>query len=128
MIEGIENIYERLADAITKAIPVAWSSARSEATFFSDNIDLSGEFVPVSGSPRSFKVSRDITKAFEELRRKFKEAGQPLWGQASFELNADGKFNMKWGYDNCDANGDTNWNEDEWRRRKEERRVRLSQP
>ena len=128
MIEGVEGIYQRLADAITDAIPVAWSSAKSEATFFSDNIEFSGEYMPVTGSPRSFKVSREITNAFEELRQKFKEAGQPLWGQASFELQSDGKFNLKWGYDNCDANGDTIWNEDEWHRQKEERRIRLSQP
>ena len=128
MIEGIESIYQNLADAITSSVPVAWSSARSEATFFSDNIEFSGEYVPVSGSPRSFKVSREIMKAFDELRRKFKEAGQPLWGQVTFELTAEGKFNLKWVYDNCDANGDTIWDEQEWHCRKEERRIRLSQP
>jgi len=33
---------------------------------------------------------------------------------------------MKWGYENCDENGDTIWNEENWRRRQEERQQRLS--
>jgi hypothetical protein len=128
MIDGIEAIYQRIADARVKAIPLRWVSARSEATFFSDSIDFSGEYIPTKGSPRSFKVGREITNAFEELRQRFKEAGKPLWGQAIFELQSDGKFNMKWGYDNCDENGDTIWNQEKWSRLQEERRLRLTQP
>jgi hypothetical protein len=67
-------------------------------------------------------------RAFRELRRKFKETGKPLWGQASFELHSDGKFKMKWGYDNCDENGDTIFNEEEELKRSEERRKRLTVP
>jgi len=128
MIEGIEEIYQRLADAMNKAITADWSSARSEAIFYPDNIEFNGEYMPVKGSPRSFKVSREMTNLFEDLRQKFKDAGKPLWGQAIFELNSDGKFNLKWGYDNCDENGNTIWNEEEWRRREEESRKRLTQP
>jgi len=127
MIEGLEAIYERIADAIVSAIPDQWNSARIDAVFYSDSSEYTGEYLTDSGIQKDFAVALESTRAFRELRRKFKEAGQPLWGQASFELNADGKFKMKWGYENCDENGDTVWDEAEWHRHQEERRQRLSQ-
>lgn len=128
MIPGAEEIYQRIANEMQDAIPVDWSSAVCEAIFFSDNIEFHGEYMPVKGSPRSFKLSREITNAFQDLRQKFKDASKPLWGQAIFELNSDGKFNLRWGYDNCDENGNTIWNEEEWRRDQDERMTRLTRP
>jgi hypothetical protein len=126
MIEGIETIYQRIADAVVKQLPEDGMSARVDAVFFSDSSDYIGEYALSSGRSVDFEITMEVTRAFKELRRKFKEAGKPLWGQASFELQSDGKFTMKWGYDNCDENGNTNWDEQEWHRRQEERRNRLS--
>jgi hypothetical protein len=126
MIEGIEELYQIIADKTAEAIPPPWTLARIEAVFFSDSIDFFGEYWPAQGNPRSLKVVRDVTRAFESARQKFKEAGQKAWGQATFELHSDGKFNMKWGYENCDENGDTIWNADEWQRHQDERRKRLT--
>lgn len=119
MLPNIEMYYERIADAIIDNLPDEWSDARITAIFYSDSITWEPEFQMTNGKLQSFDVSMKLTRAFRELRQKFKEAGQPLWGQASFELQADGKFNMKWGYDNCDENGDTIWDEEEWHRRQD---------
>jgi hypothetical protein len=127
MIPNIEVLYERIADAMISSIPEDWATARIVAIFYADSITWEPEFQPRTGGLKSFDVSMELTRAFEELRRKFKEAGKPVWGQAIFDLKPDGKFNMKWGYDNCDENGDTVWDEEEWLRRQEARRQRLSQ-
>lgn len=126
MIEGTETIYQRIADAVVERLPDDWKSARVDAVFFSDSSDYVGEYATSSDKSTDFEVTMEVTRAFKELRRKFKESGKPLWGQASFELQSDGKFNMKWGYDNCDESGNTIWDEQEWHRRQEERRIRLS--
>lgn len=125
MIDGIEMIYQRIADAIVDAIPEAWTFAKIDAVYYSESIDYTGEYVTETGKLKDFRVSMDPSRAFDEMRRKLKEAGQPVWGQACFELYPDGKFNMKLGYDNCEANGDTIWDEDEWDRRQAERWERL---
>ncbi len=127
MIVEIEEFYRKIADEIAISIPDDWTSSSCEVTFYSDSIEYYGIYTNVDGVLDSFSVSRELSKTFKELRRKFKEVGQPVWGQATFELLADGKFNMKWGYENCDVNGNTIYNSEEWLRRQEERRLRLNQ-
>jgi hypothetical protein len=122
MIDGIEALYQQIADSIVEAIPEPWITARVEAIFFADSITFETEYTREAGGLTSFATLLHGDRAFRELRRKFKEAGQPVWGQACFALNADGKFNMTLGYDNCDENGNTVFNETEWKRRHDERR------
>ncbi|MBL8816783.1 MAG: hypothetical protein JNL58_12185 [Planctomyces sp.] len=56
----------------------------------------------------------------------FKGAGKPLWGRASFELTSNGKFNMKWGYEDCDNDGYAIFDEAIELRKSEERHRRLT--
>ncbi len=128
MIPEIEVLYERIANAMIASIPEAWRTARIVGIFYADSITWEPEYEPQAGGLRSFDVSMELTRAFRELRRKFKEVGKPVWGQAAFNITPAGKFNMTWGYDNCDENGDTVWDEKEWNRRQDERRLRFSQP
>lgn len=98
-----------------------------DAIFYDDSILYLGEYVSkADGLLRGFETGRDGERAFKELRKRFKEARQPLWGQASFELQSDGTFNMKWGYENCDEHGNTKFDEKEYHRIHEERRRRLN--
>jgi hypothetical protein len=126
VIEGIETFYQQIADSIVEAIPEPWSVATVEAIFYPDSIDFEAEYTRESGGIASFATTLAGDRAFRDLRRKFKEAGQAVWGQARFDLRADGKFNMTFGYENCDESGNTNFDEDEWRRRQDERRKRLT--
>lgn len=48
-----------------------------------------------------------------------------MWGQVTFEIEADGTFEMQFGYENCDGNGDTIFDEEEYVRRVQERMKRL---
>src|SRR4051794_13841655 len=125
MIEGIEPLYQRIAASIVEAIPQPWSSAQVNAIFYSDSIDFEAEYTAADGGIGTFATTLDGDRAFRELRRKFKEAGKPLWGQALFVLQADGKFKMTFGYENCDEQGNTIFDADEWRRRFKERHKRL---
>ncbi len=127
MIHGIEEFYHVIADSISDAIREPWSLAKVEAIFFPDSITFEAEYTSVTGKIRSFATSLASDRAFRELRRRFKDAKQPVWGQALFELHPDGKFTMKWGYENCDENGDTIWDEKAWSQRHDERHRRLSQ-
>lgn len=128
MIEGIEPIYQRIANSMVDAIPDQWNAAKIEAVFYSDSSDYMGEYLTDSGKVRSFEITTELSRAFREMRRKFKESSNSVWGQVSFELQSDGKFDLKWGYDNCDANGDTIWDEKEYHRRSEEYRLRVTEP
>ncbi len=127
MIDGIEPLYQQIAESMIAAIPEEWSSARFDVFFVPGSCTYEAEFVRAADSAsRSFQPTDDGNRAFRQLRKKFKEAGKRVWGRASFELRPDGKFNMKWGYDNCDENGDTIFNEEEEVRRHEARLQRLS--
>jgi hypothetical protein len=126
MIDGIEILYQQIADSIVEAVREPWTIAIIEAIFYSDSITWETEYNREGGGLASFAMPSRANSAFREIRRKFKEAGLPVWGQARFELNAGGKFKMTWGYDNCDKNGDTIFDEAEWSRRHDERTKRLS--
>lgn len=129
MIEGDVAIYTRIAQSMSEAIPEEWSSAKIEAIFYSDSITFEAEYIRrADGKVRSFATTLDGDRAFRELRKLFKSSGRQVWGRACFELQPDGKFNLKWGYDNCDENGDTVFDEEQELRRWEERRQRLTQP
>jgi hypothetical protein len=125
MIEGLEQLYQQIADEIVASITEPWSSVKLVAIFFSDSIAFETEYMKNAGGLNSFEVSLDCIRALIHLRRKFKEAGQPVWGEAIFELHADGKFNMKWGYENCDENGDTVMSDEDWLKRHDEHRLRI---
>lgn len=128
MVPGIEELYRVIADSIVDAIAEPWSVAKVEAIFFPDSITFEAEYLSASGRAKSFATSLASDRAFRELRRRFRDPEQAVWGQALFELHADGKFTMKWGYDGCDENGDTIWDALAWSRRQNERQQRLSQP
>lgn len=126
MIEGIEPFYQRIAEAIQEAIPEEWATAKMDVIFYPGSSIYEGEFIRKSdGMLLSFETPDDAGRAFRELRKLFKASGKPLWGQACFELDADGKFNMKWGYENCDADGNTRFVEGAELKRHEERCKRL---
>jgi len=129
MIDGIEPLYLVIAESIPQAIPEEWSTATMEVIFYPHSSTYVGEYTrKADGVPRDFETSHSAQRAFREIRKKFKEAGKPLWGRAWFELQPDGRFNMKWGYDNCDENGDTRFDKKEEFKRHEERHRRLTRP
>ena len=127
MIDGIELLYQQIAESIEEAIPEEWTTAKMEALFYPGSSTYFGEYRrKADGKCRDFGTTRAGERAFRELRRTFRDAGKPLWGQACFELHSDGKFNMQWGYDNCDENGDMIFNEEQEIARHEERHKRLT--
>jgi len=127
MIEGLEPLYQRIAESIEEAISDEWATAQMEAIFFRDGIDYLGEYIrKTDGVARGYPTSPNGESAFRELRECFEKSGQPLWGRACFELNADGNFNMKWDYDNCDENGYFRSDEEVESQKREERYRRLT--
>lgn len=127
MIVGIEPFYQEIAKSIEDAVPEEWTSAKMEAIFYPDSSTYFGEYVrKADGKLRDFGTTGLGERAFREIRKKFKDVGKKPWGRAAFELFPDGRFNMEFGYDSCDRNGDTLFNEDEEVRRLKERHRRLS--
>ncbi|WP_417388318.1 immunity protein YezG family protein [Gimesia sp.] len=127
MIEGIERFYQEIAESIQDAIPEEWATARMDAVFYPDGSRYFGEFTrKADGVARSFTTNRQGERAFREIRKLFKNAGQPLWSKASFELNAEGKFDMKWEYDDSDENGYAIFDEEREKKEFEERYKRLT--
>ena len=126
MIEGIEPLYQRIADAMMSAISEPWSVAEFHAMFYSDGSTYEAEYVREwDGAAISFQPASDGARAIRELRKAFRVAGRPMWGQVFFVLRADGSFNAKWDYDGCDANGALPFDEEAELKRHDERRLRL---
>src|SRR5262249_8694171 len=127
MIDGIETFYQQIAESMVEGIPEEWSSAKYEAIFYSGSSTYEAEYIrQTDGDVIGFQPGDAGDRAFRQLRKKFKEAGKPLWGRATFDLWPDGKFDMKFAYDNCDENGNTPFDAEEEHRRFEARRKRLT--
>jgi hypothetical protein len=126
MIPGIELLYQRIADAMTSAIPEKWTAAECHARFYPDCSTYEAEYVRRDGTARSFSPASDGGRAIRELRQAFRQAGHPVWGQVRFVLQADGSFNAQWDYEGCDANGDLALDVQAELRRREERFLRLT--
>lgn len=127
MIEDVEALYQQIAESMIEAIPEEWSSASFEAIFFPDGSVYEAEYTRTSDDKaRGFQPTSSGSRAFRQLRNKFKEAEKPLWGKARFELRPDGTFGMKWDYDDCDDDGYARFDEEAELRRSEERHQRLS--
>jgi hypothetical protein len=125
MIPSIGRFYLQIAESMTTVLPVEWSSAEFHALFYANTSTYEAEYVRPDGFAIGFQPASDGSRAIRELRRLFKEAGQPVWGQVLFSLRDDGSFNARWGYDGCDANGDLPFDADAEVRRHDERRTRL---
>jgi hypothetical protein len=129
MIDGIEQLYQEIAEAMLATIPEEWSSAKYEAIFFASAFVFEAEYTrAVDGKARSFLPLSSGDAALRQLRQLFKDAGKPLWGRVCFALSPDGATNVAWGYDQCDANGDAIFDEDAEFERADARRRRLTQP
>ena len=128
MIENIEQYYTQIADSMTETLPEDnWTTALFEATFYDDSITYEAEYFSRSEQKaRSFRPADSGQDAFWDLRKAFKAAGKPLWGKAVFHLNADGKFQMNWDYENCDKDGNTLYDQKKEIQRVAARHKRLS--
>jgi hypothetical protein len=126
MVPGIEPYYQRIADAMLSAIPEDWTVAEYLALFYPDSSIYEGEYIrQTDGQAVGFQPGNDGARAIRELRKAFRQAEKPLWGQILFILRPDGSFNVLWGYAGCDSNGDLPFNEEAELRRHEARRLRL---
>lgn len=127
MIEGVEPLYREIAESMQEAIDDDWTNATMDAIFYSDGSEYFGEYTRrVDGKARDFATSTKGARAFRAWREAFREARQPLWGRARFELRPDGEFNVKLNYDNCDENGDTVFDAEQWRKEHDARHARLT--
>ncbi|AMV29544.1 hypothetical protein VT84_34435 [Gemmata sp. SH-PL17] len=127
MIDGLEPLFQQIAGSMQAAIPEDWDAAQFEAIFYADGSTYEAEYTrKADGKAKSFQPSAGGSRAFRQLRERFRETGQPVWGRVSFELRSDGTFNVNWDYDNCDENGNKRFDEEGELRRHESRRNRLS--
>lgn len=126
MIDGIEDLYQKIAEAIEASISGDWRSAIVEAVFYSDNCSYNGEYV-LDGFdyPKPFAVKSDVVRSLYEMRRRFTAKGKRLWCSVRFELKADGKFKLDWGYGGCDEQGFATF--DAAKEAERQRQIRLRQ-
>lgn len=127
MIDGAEALFHRIANAMAEAIPEEWTDAELFAEFYPDGSKYEAEYRRATdGALQGFQAASDASRAVRELRRAFQMSGKPVWGRCWFSLKCDGKFDLRWGYDGCDADGNTILDEEAWRHHDEERRRRLT--
>jgi hypothetical protein len=95
----VEEIYQRIADAITRTIDGPWVEANIIAELTNDTGSLTGTYQPSYGVPeQDFDVDFDIYFAFDELRQQLHKPGHSDWQQAKFKLLPDGQFNIDFVY------------------------------
>jgi len=120
MIEGIEPLYQRIADAITSALPETWHRAWMDAIYYPDNMLYHSSYQATeSGECDGIETTRDARRAFDEMRVLFVNTGKVPWGRARFEILSTGKFNLQLSYDDCDERGFARFDEAaerEWHR------------
>ena len=63
--------------------------------------------------------------AFQEIRGLCEPTGQPLFGQANFEIDSGGDSNLRFGFDHLDDNGFTIFDEKREKIRREKRKKRM---
>lgn len=125
MIDGIEQFYQQIAEAVAESIHEPWQTATVEAVFFPESITFVGEYSAENGShPTGFEVGLKLIRAFRGLRELFRSTGKPVWCRAKFEMSCDGKFKMNWGYDGCDKDGFAPFDEEQEAERMKQIRIR----
>lgn len=107
MIPGIEEYYQIIAEEVMEVLPYRWEYAKVEAVFHYMAYRFEGVCRGRTLGIRGFYVPEEAQAALIDLRELFRKAGKPVWGQVEFEFYPDGAFNVKWGYENCDADGNT---------------------
>lgn len=113
MIEGIEPLYQAIGEAVQASIEDEWVTAVVEATFYTEHVHFHSYYTTQAGSePKDFELTAPGCTAFLDVRDLFRNAGKPLWCRARFEMDAEGKFKMDWGYDDCDENGFAHFREE----------------
>jgi hypothetical protein len=120
MIDGIEPLYQRIADGIVAALPETWDRAWMDAIFYSDHVLYHGCYQSTEGGTcASFPTAEDAEMAFQEMRGLFAAAGKAPWCRVRFEVTSAGQFQLQWSYDDCDDQGFARFDEEaerEWRR------------
>ena len=116
MLPGLEPLFQEIADSMVAAIPEEWSTARVEAIYFSDSSVYEAEYTrKADGVPRDFETPEQCLDAFDVRRdNDLSTPDSRCGGGPCLNSNqVDGTFRVKWGYDDCDANGDTIFDEDQ---------------
>ncbi len=126
-MDSFDRFCPSLANSIQEALNSEWISARIDAVFYPETSHYYGEYVPqVGASPRGFGPTLEAQEILRDMRDACHASGQPVWGQATFTLWLSGKFSLTFGYANCDENGDTRFNEEEFLEFKRQRFDRLT--
>jgi len=72
--------------------------AEFHAMFYPDRSTYEAEYVrQADGWATSSQPVSDGSRAIQELRKAFRQAGHPVWRQFRFILWAEGSFNALWG-------------------------------
>ena len=91
-----ENLYPKIGQAISEAIPEQWSSAWVTVDIQPDVISLQRCFAPIDGRPpRSIVLSHQLVDLFNQLHAALAHEN---WKSARFDLNYSGKFSLQFEY------------------------------
>jgi hypothetical protein len=117
MIEGLEPLYQELADQAAMTLPDGWQKLRIEAVFYAEEeVDYWFGYIARDGNLGGLGITSELCEVLRGIRAKFHESNQPVFGQVVFSLTNDGKFSLDLGYDNCDENGDTIYSSEAYQR------------
>ncbi|MHC5280192.1 immunity protein YezG family protein [Listeria kieliensis] len=114
--EGMEGIYSKIANELNLIIPDDWEKLylhseiehSSIESYFYFKVNENASYVYGFDIPEKFNVNKEdfleqfllINDYIEELWNEFKVNQQPLWSNLTFYLESNGKFDIKYGYEN----------------------------
>lgn len=99
MVLPLDVTYQEIGNAIVASIPEVWDAARIVFEYTPDVFSIRGRYAPEFGDKeRSFIVDKTIISHFQELHTRMAQTPKGNWKRAIFELQQDGKFEMKFEY------------------------------
>ena len=99
----VNEIYDVLTDAISRAIPDAWTIARLNVQMLTDggDIEFDGTYLTTTGEvePLTTDFPDEVIEAVQELYVLRKTEGQPRANLLQIDLTVQGQFTTEYSWD-----------------------------
>ncbi len=115
MTPEIEALYGRIGQAVVDCVGVPFIKSYVSIEM-ADDVGSVGMFVDRGDGAYEFQVdeSGDLFDLFAELRERHIAAGLGAWSQATFTVDANGRFGIDFGFDDISDRGAGSARRDAW--------------
>lgn len=100
MVLPMNEIYQKIGDAVLRSIEKDWSRVIIQVEVEPDVLSFEGCYwVPGSEEPRSFRISTEAIVLFRSLYRQMAQSDKGKWKRAELNIQSDGEFDITFEYE-----------------------------